>query len=62
MMTTAIKTEAMSKQVHEPELAAEDLERVIGGWSVSVLSQMGGGGREKAYDYSITKYLDAASP
>jgi hypothetical protein len=43
-MTTAIKTAARSQQVREPELTAEDLEQVMGGWSVSALSQMGGGG------------------
>jgi hypothetical protein len=35
---------AASKQVRELELTAEDLEQVMGGWSVSALSQMGGGG------------------
>ena len=43
VMTTAIKTAARSQQVREPELTAEDLEQVMGGWSVSTLSQMGSG-------------------
>jgi hypothetical protein len=54
---------ATSEQVREPELKAQDLEQVIGGWSVSALSQMGGGGgSEKKHSLSFTKYVDAASP
>jgi hypothetical protein len=54
-----------SEQVREPELTAQDLEQVIGGWSVSALSQMGGGGgggSETKHSFSFTKYVDAASP
>jgi hypothetical protein len=54
---------ATREQVREPELTAQDLEQVIGGWSVSALSQMGGGGgSEKKHSFSFTKYVDAASP
>jgi hypothetical protein len=61
-MTTSTAT--TSEQVREPELTAQDLEQVIGGWSVSALSQMGGGGgSEKGHSsFSFTRYLDAASP
>jgi hypothetical protein len=54
-----------SQQVHEPELTPEELEQVVGGWSVDTLSQMGGGGSGKVsmgQDLTLTHPCDRASP
>jgi Type VI secretion system effector, Hcp len=59
-----VKTEPSGEPLPEKELSAEDLNNVAGGNIVQniVNGALAAGGRTQHGDFSITKYVDTASP